>query len=276
MGNQQSIGFPSGMLGDHHLKINVVGETEDWIALDKPKDIAIRQHPWNAKAPNIDSALNRQLKTKKPELLKCNATLFGSVFIMEPEISGVALFAKHKTSLAALRNLTGSSKLQFKFLLVTKSNQEDTYDRILADEPLLVHNTKPKMIPSTAKGKKAQTHFKQIYASPSGWRLWEATTPFPRLHQVRAHASVKKIPILGDLSYSGPDIPLLNRSRKDSKQTRQPVFRGIALHLSEVTLPDLKEPDKLIRVSAEPPKNFKLLLKHLKLNHTNLNQSAGS
>lgn len=267
--SQQFIGFPSGILGDRPFRLPVIDETKDWIAINKPAGVAIRQHPWNADLPDMDTALNRQLQAQKPELLRGGATVFGSVFTMDPEISGVSLFAKHRLSLAELRNLAGSDKLQFKFLLVTKSQGAEEPDERIADAPLLVHNVKPKMIPSTAKGKKARTQFTRIDESTSGWALWEAKTAFPRFHQIRAHASIAGIPVLGDSLYSGAAIPLLSEfvARKPAvAEMHQPVYDGIALHLSEVFLPDSgKDGTGSKQLNAELPKRFRLMLKRLKL-----------
>lgn len=269
MSSQKFVGFPSGFLGTGPRRLQVIDETKDWIAIDKPARVAIRQHPWNADLPNMDTALNQQLEAQKPELVRSGATVFGSVFTMDPEISGVSLFAKHRASLAELRNWVGSHKLQFKFLLITQSRGSEELDEIIADAPLLVHNVKPKMIPSTAKGKKAWTQFIRMDESTSGWALWEAKTFFPRVHQIRAHASMEGIPVLGDSLYSGAAIPLLGEfiaGKSAGAEKRRPIFDGIALHLSEVILPnsgnDVTGPRRL---NAELPKQFGLLLKRLEL-----------
>ena len=265
--SKRFIGFPPGLLTDRPLRVPVIAETADWVALDKPAGVALRQHPWNSGMADMDAALNRQLQEQKPELVKSGATLFGSAYGMEPEISGVALFAKHRDALGWLRNQVGSEKLQFKFLLVAKSDTSEVADDFIADAPLLVHNTKPKMIPSTAKGKKARTHFRRIHRSSLGWSLWEANTLFPRFHQVRAHAAVEGIAVLGDSLYAGPDVPLLSElmQKKRTVEMHYPVFNGIALHLSEVLLPGLEDHSGAITLRAVLPKHFKLLLNRLQI-----------
>ena len=97
-----------------------------------------------------------------------------------------------------------------------------------ADAPLLPHNVKPKMIPSTAKGKKAFTSFRRIAESPKGWALWEATVDFFRPHQIRAHAAVLGLPILGDDLYGGPGAPTQRDllPKKQRARLHLPVFHG--------------------------------------------------
>jgi len=268
--SKQFIGFPPGLILDRPLRLPVIKETDDWIAVEKLAGIAIRQHPWSHGKVDMDAALNEQLQAQKPELVRRGATRFGSVYNVEPEISGVALFAKHKKSMMELRNLAGSDKLQFIFLLVTKSDVSKEIDEKIADAPLLPHNVKPKMIPSTAKGKKARTHFKRIHQSTAGWALWQARTAFPRYHQVRAHAAVEGIPVLGDSLYSGPEIPLLSdlMSGKRTIRMQQPIFDNIALHLTKVILPDFETGAESVQLTAKLQKHFKLLLERLELKYS--------
>ena len=260
------IGFPSGLLTNSPLRMSVLSETDDWFAVDRPAGIPIRQHPWNLGISDMDSALNRQIQAKKPELLRSGATMFGSIFYIEPEISGVALFAKNRNSLAKLRNCFGSEQFKFKFVLVAKTADINEFT---INAPLLPHNTKPKMIPSTAKGKKAQTAFKRLDESPLGFAIWEACTAFPRPHQVRAHAAIQKIAPMGDILYSGATSPLLSEitQKKRVIKAQRPLFDHIPLHLSEVAFSLNGDRTETILIVADLPKDFKLLMKRLKLNH---------
>jgi tRNA pseudouridine32 synthase/23S rRNA pseudouridine746 synthase len=271
LNNKAFVGFPSGLLVDRPLRIPVIAQSKEWIALNKPAGIAIRQHPWNHGMTDLDTALNRQLKAQKPELMESGATLFGSIYNIEPEISGVALFAKHRNALGELRNLAGSEKLEFKFLLVAKSGALGAVNELTADAPLLAHNTKPKMIPSTAKGKKACTYFLRMQEGASGWSLWTAVTQFPRLHQVRSHAFVEGIEILGDSLYSSSSVPLLSElmpKKKSTVELSRPIFDGIAVHLIEVLLPVSKSNPEAITLRAALPRHLKILLDRLNLKYS--------
>ena len=264
---QDFIGFPSGLLGDVPLRIPVINDAEDWIALEKPVGVGVRQHPWDVSVPDMDSALNSQLKANKPELLRHEAVFFGSVYYLEPEVSGVSVFAKNREGLNRLRNQLGSEELQFRFLFVTRGGLAAEAHEFTADAPLLIHNTKPKMIPSTAKGKKARTQFRLLFESRLGWALWEARTSYIRPHQVRVHAATHGFPIMGDETYSGPKAPPLSDflSKKSTSAVFCPVFNGIALHLFKVIIPmsDLKT--GTIELFAEPSKYFQLMLQRMQL-----------
>jgi 23S rRNA-/tRNA-specific pseudouridylate synthase len=261
------IGFPPPLLGDVPLRLPVIGEAGGWLALEKPAGVGLREHPWYPGVPDLDAALNKQLLAEKPELLRREAALFGSVYYLDPEISGVAVFAKSRESLADLRNHFGSGNCFFRFLFVTRAGIAGGAREIVADAPLLPHNTKPKMIPSTAKGKKTVTNFRLLCDSDAGWALWEATSAFLRPHQVRAHASVVGVPVMGDELYEGPSIPILSEllPNKRTAGIRFPVFNGVALHLREVRLPENDGLTEPFQVQAELPRHFRVLLQRMRL-----------
>jgi len=264
---QNSIGFPPGMLADAPFRMPVIGESDGWIAVEKPTGVGMREHPWDAGVPDMDAALNKQLQAEKPELVKRGATLFGSAYYLDPAISGVALFAKNRDSLTELKNLVGSAELRYRFFFVTKARAAGGAKEVVANAPLLPHNTKPKMIPSSAKGKKSTTEFKLLSESHLGWALWEATTSFLRPHQVRVHAAVQELPVMGDVLYAGPEAPLLSEllPNKRTSGIKFPVLDGLALHLGEVILPASSEAAAAVSLRAELPRHFRVMLQRMQL-----------
>lgn len=260
---KNALGFPPPLLGEQPFRMPVLAQQSGWIALEKPAGFGTRAHPWDA-APDMDAALNLQLQAQKPELLRCGAEIFASVYYLDPVISGIAVFAKTRAASADLRNRFGSGGCRFRFQFVTTVRGPGMPAEIRADAPLLPHNVKPKMIPSTAKGKKAFTDFKRIAESPKGWALWEASAGFFRPHQIRAHAATSEIPVLGDDLYGGPEAPTQRdlQPRKQRSGVHLPVFRGIALHLAEV---QLIPSDAESVIACEPPKHLRLLYRRMGL-----------
>jgi 23S rRNA-/tRNA-specific pseudouridylate synthase len=259
---KNAIGFPPPLLGEAPMRLPVLAETEGWIALEKPAGVGTRAYPWDSE-PDLDGALNAQLQAEKPELLRRGASLFGSVYYLDPAISGVSVFAKNRETLADLRNDFGSGHCRFRFQFITPA-QPGLDSELSSDAPLLPHNVKPKMIPSTAKGKKAFTAFRRIVESSKGWVLWEANVDFFRPHQVRAHAAVLELPILGDSLYGGPPAPTQRElhPKKQRSGLNLPSFEGIALHLAEV---QLVPGDKSATIHCAPPKHLRLLLRRMGL-----------
>lgn len=245
------------------MRLPVLAESEAWLALDKPAGIGVRAYPWD-ELPDLDAGLNAQLERGKPELLRTGASLFGSVYYLDPEISGVALFAKSRDQVAALRNRYGSGDCHFVFHFVA-AHQDELEPEFEADAPLLQHRVKPKMIPSTAKGKKSFTTLRRVRESDTGWDLWEAQTDFFRPHQVRAHAATHGIAVLGDALYDGPEAPRVRQLQPRARRSDldMPVYRGLAVHLSSVDLPVEAASG---RVESPLPKQFALLLQRLGLN----------
>ncbi len=266
MTKETAIGFPPPLLGELPLRLPILAETEAWLALDKPEGIGIREHLWDVGVPNLDTALNSQLRQGKPELLRTKASTFGSVYYLEPEASGIALFGKNRKAIADLRNVYGSGHLECGFLFVARHRGEKVGVELSADAPLLPHHTKLKMVPSTAKGKKASTAFHLISISASGWALWKAIVGFIRPHQARAHAAVLGRPVLGDALYEGPMAPTLAdlQPKKRGPGMSASIFEGVALHLNEVVIPacDLAAG---VRIRAPLSRRFAVLLQYLGL-----------
>lgn len=261
---KDALGFPPPLLGESPLRMAVLGETEGWIALNKPAGVGVRAYPWDD-APDMDGALNTQLQAGKPELVRRGASLFGSVYYLDPVISGVAVFAKNRASLAELRNTFGSGASRFRFLFVTAAQTAGEEPVRRADAPLLPHNVKPKMIPSTAKGKKAFTNFRRLAESTKGWELWEATVDFFRPHQIRCHAAVLEMPVMGDVLYGGAEAPTqgeLHPNKQRGAALGLPTFYGVALHLVDV---ELLPGDPAASVRCELPKHFRLMLRRMGL-----------
>jgi 23S rRNA-/tRNA-specific pseudouridylate synthase len=258
-----AIGFPPPLLGESPQRLRLLAETADWLALDKPAGAGTRAHPWD-ETPDLDDGLNVQLDAGKPELQKTGASLFASVYYLDPEISGVALFAKNREALAGLRNCFGSGELQFTFRFLA-ADHPGLSPEVEADAPLLPHRVKPKMIPSTARGKKCRTIFTRLSRSELGWALWEAKACFLRPHQVRAHAAVQGIPVLGDALYGGPAAPTVRQLQPRARRSDldSAVFQGLAIHLARI---ELSGKFQEFRVQSDLPKPFALLLKRLACN----------
>ncbi len=257
------VGFPPPLLGARPLRLPVLHDAPEWCALDKPAGVGTRAHPWDAAARDLDTALNVQLQAGKRELAGFAATLFGSIYYLDADVSGIVVFAKTKEAVETLRNRFGSRDGRFTFRFVAR-DVSDLSDQWTADAPLLPHNVKPKMIPSTAKGKKCETHFRRLAVSGE-WAHWEAICDFFRPHQIRAHAAAGGIPILGDTLYDGPAVPTLAdlESRKKRRAGLvKPAYQGLPIRLCTVCL---DRADPATAIEAGPDKLMELFLKRLGL-----------
>ena len=134
----KAIGFREGLLSDDPLRMDVLANSTDFIALNKPANISLRQHPWDENSANLDAVLNHQLKEGKPEILALSAESFGSIYFYEKAISGIALFSKHKAALTFLRNAFGSGLMEFKFQFIAQA-EEGIEEHVINETPLIQH-----------------------------------------------------------------------------------------------------------------------------------------
>ncbi len=259
-----SIGFPQPLLGVKPVRINIVSEGDEWFILNKPPGISLRQHPWDGNMPNIDHALNLQLGQGKKEIMGMEPTLLGSVYYMDVLMSGGALYAKSKSSLAILRNAYGSGLMKFKFyfLAQTKTQMDDIFD---IDIPLLPHRNKSQMIPSTSKGKQSKTRFRRINQGFDGWGLWEAYVNFFRPHQIRIHAALSGLKLMNEFIYSGAKAPTLKMigMQKKLEDFKTPIFTDLALHLSSLEFKYPVSKESFNKVIVPQSKSFRAACKYL-------------
>lgn len=262
--SSKAIGFREGLLAKEPLRMDVVANSADFIALNKPSNISLRQHPWDENSANLDTALNHQLKEEKPEILALGAESFGSIYFYEKAISGIALFSKHKAALTFLRNAFGSGLMEFQFQFIAKA-EEGIEEHIINETPLIQHRYKFKMVPSTAKGKRSRTEFKCLKRGTDSWGLWQAKCNFFRPHQLRIHASLSGFQLMNDDLYRGVDAPTLASVGKQKKvgDSDTKIFLNLALTLNTVQFSS--ESSESIRLAAEPPKAFKTALNYLGL-----------
>lgn len=258
-----AIGFPPPLLGDEPYRLPILGLAPDWVAITKPRGIAMREHPWTIESPNLDSALNAQLQNAKPELLRLPASCFGSIYALEPEYSGVALFGLNRNGIASLREAYGDGQITSEFHFATRGDGGPA-ERVI-QAPLMPHNTKAKMIPSSAKGKKCTTTFARLAQNSTGWELWSAKLGLMRPHQVRLHAALAGIPIMGDEIYDGPAVPSLYEldSRKHGAGAKVPLFDGLAAHLQGIKLPEISD-----SINSPLPKRLAACFKRMSLPST--------
>ena len=260
----KAIGFREGLLSDKPLRMDVLANDNDFIALNKPTNISLRQHPWDENSPNLDTALNYQLKQGKPEILALGAESFGSIYFYEKAISGIALFSKHKAALTFLRNGFGSGLMEFQFQFIARTGK-GIEEHIVNETPLIQHRYKFKMVPSTARGKRSRTEFTCLKRGADSWGLWQAKCNYFRPHQLRIHASLSGFQLMNDDLYRGvnaPTLALLGKHKKAGDKGTK-IFKDLALTLNTVHF--ALESSKSIHLFTEPPKAFKAALKHLGL-----------
>lgn len=258
---QTFIGFPSPLLGAEPVRLPVLFNSENAIALPKPAGTVTSYYDWYPRAPGLAEAISTQAAAGKPELARLGiGTRVSPAYPMDAEMSGVALFAKNGAANEFLLNALGSGQMRFvfRFLAAKGSNVPDSFE---CDLPLARHHTKALVLVSSTTGKKSRTTFRKIGdAGPFAW--WEAESDFPRIHQVRVHAHESGLRIVGDTLYSREPLPFLSRYKRDfdpgKNKEEQPLCDQMCLHLYSVSFPDMDGSTHEV-VAPIPPRILKMV-----------------
>lgn len=258
----QYIGFRTGLLSEKPLRLRVLKVAGGVIALEKPVNILVDEHPWYGSKGSIVEGIRKQLQEKKPELERLGVLEVHEVFFLEPEITGTVLFVVDKEKLDRVRNMYGSEKMEFTFRLLAVENA-DLSEEVECDLPIAPGKGKFMEV-SHVRGKKCKTTFCRLQRI-GGYSLWEAKTEYIRLHQIRIHAHEVGLRIVGDKVYSNLNSVYLSdiksNYRSKGREDEMPLYGDICLHLGHVKWPDGS--NGKYEVECPLPKKFKVLLEKL-------------
>ncbi|UPA28445.1 MAG: hypothetical protein LW808_004085 [Verrucomicrobiota bacterium] len=161
------------------------------------------------------------------------------IYPLDPELSGVVLYAKNKGSLCELRNAYGSQ--QFTFHWTVLAQKQVLEESITCSLPIAKSADGNGMKISHRMGKQAQTKFQKQNNIGKSFTLWSAETHFIRPHQIRIHAYEVGIPVLGESLYNTTPIPSLSDLKSHVKENRkgppEPIYDSVMIHLSSVSFP---------------------------------------
>ena len=261
------IGFPSPLLGSAPIRLEVLYIDKGLLALNLPGGLLLKEHIFY-EGLTIQEGLLHQLRAQKPELIGLGIETIKPLYFLEPELSGLIYLSIQKESLDPLRNSLGSNHFIFKFILIAW-HCDELGDSMTCKMPLRAKPAKKKM-ESDPKGNQSQTHFKRIKVG-TFFDVWQAESFYPRIHQIRFHASCLNIPVCGETCYQKNEPLLLSKAKgKSSFKDEKPLIFRPAIHLSCLemvkndALPEaLTKPFTKPALEAPFPKNFRVALHHL-------------
>jgi 23S rRNA pseudouridine1911/1915/1917 synthase len=238
----------------HHVRPEILAETNDWVAVNKPSGLLSIQDRHQHELPSVKGWLDHQ---------------YGQVFIVhriDKDTSGLLLFAKHEEAHKYLNNLFESRQVQKKYLGIvhgTPLQTEGTIDAAMAEHPakngsMVVH----------AKGKPAITHYK-VLQSFGKFSLLEFDIETGRTHQIRVHAKHLGHPIVCDPIYSdGKGVFLSDFKRKvhlgKFTEEERPLLHRLGLHAYQLSFTDSN--GQAISLEAPLHKDMRALLQQLEKN----------
>jgi len=272
MSARECITFPAGVLGAEPARLPVLARGEGWMALAKPAGVSVGSEALEPTAADLIGALQSALAAGKPQLLRLGITHAGRVHHIDAAATGAVVLALGAEAEARSRNDVGSQRWEFVFDVLAEANVGDEPAPLTCDLPLVRHATEPRMVVSHATGKKCATTFTPV-RSLGRWGLWEARTQDNRPHQIRVHARESGLRIPGENTYGR--VPRVFLSQLKSKyraggDDERPLHPGLALHLREIGFRGAAE--AAIRVVAERPKSFEVLLRRLADSATGVRQ----
>jgi 23S rRNA pseudouridine1911/1915/1917 synthase len=232
------LGFPAPLLGMTPVRLPVVSDDGDALALIKPAGILVRKDNWYPRLPVLVEAIRYQAAQGKPEFKRMRIPEEGlwPVWDLDPECHGPVLFARNRDTAEHMRSEVGAENWRFTFLLLV--DREAAPESALCDLPLARHEQRPRMLISHSTGKRARTEFRDLGAIGRR-RLVSATAPFLRRHQILLHALELNMPVLGDGIYAGKPLPMLSAIKRTYRPSRnreeKPLYDGPAYFLHKVT-----------------------------------------
>ncbi|MFO7724496.1 MAG: pseudouridine synthase [Oceanipulchritudo sp.] len=256
----QHLGFPAPLLGLKSLRLPVLLDEGDLIALAKPAEVLVHKDSWYPRLPVLVEAIRYQAGLGKPEFRRQNIGPEGlwPVCDLDPEFFGPVVFARRRETAEELRNQFGSGQfdLTYRFIASTTSAE----DPRVCELPLARHDHWPRMLVSHATGKKARTAF-TVDRLVGAYALCTARIHFPRRHQLLLHAYESGLPVLGDVIYAKSPAPLLSNLKRSYRPRRdreeRPLFEGPAAYLETISH------GSAFRVTSPEPPRWKALLNQL-------------
>ena len=259
MACSEKLGFPPGLLDERPVRLGVPDfRAGAYVAVNKPAGIYLEADGIAENPRTIIAGIKAQ--AGKAEIGRLGIEAPYSVFVLDPEISGIALIASNKDSAANLRNAFGSGQFEFEFEFLSERPYGGVEE--VVDLPLLRHETKPRAIVSHRFGKKSKTSF-SLKEDLGDWQLWSAKTDFLRWHQIRIHAAEAGLRMVGDDTYVRVRKIFLSRLKHGQYKGEEtsPIYDSLALHLKKISFPFGGE---RIEISAPAPKGYEVQLKKIR------------
>ena len=227
----------------------ILFENDNYIVINKPAFVA------SLDDRNDEINVLGLAKRYNPQAQLCHR--------LDKETSGALAIAKKPEAYRAL-------SLQFEKREVIKEYHAvvegiHSFNNLTIDAPIFMSGKGTVRI-DNQRGKMSSTTVNTLKA----FRVHTLLACFPhsgRMHQIRIHLAYRKAPIIGDLIYGGRQFYLssIKKHYHLKKGTEElPLIKRIALHARQLEFKDLT--GKGLKIDADYPKDFSVLLKQLEKN----------
>ena len=210
-------------------KIDIIAETDHWIALNKPSGL-LSIPDREQSEPSLKDFLNEK---------------YGKVFIvhrLDKATSGLILFAKDEATHKVLSKQFEERSVEKFYLGLVNGILMSSEGSI--DAPIMEHPAKTSFYLTHQKGKASLTDYQVLKEyGPYSWLQFQIHTG--RTHQIRVHMKHIGHPIVCDELY-GSDAPVLLSSIKRKKfklskadEEERPLLHRLALHAWKLSFADI-------------------------------------
>ncbi|MCG8326735.1 MAG: RNA pseudouridine synthase [Chitinophagales bacterium] len=180
------------------MKIEVIAETNKWIAVSKPAGIQVERNPFG---PSAESLVYDYLSSKY------HNPFVGVIHRIDRPTSGLVLMAKKPNTLKQLNRLFSQQEISKQYLArVDKSPKSKTgtlehwLEKRLKEKMAWVHESEQ------AGAKRCQLEYEQLKTYDNGQVLLLIRPITGRYHQIRAQLTAIDCSIVGDEKY-GSTLP---------------------------------------------------------------------
>ncbi len=238
----------------HDQRPEILLETPDWIAVNKPSGLLTIPDRHNHDLPTVKGWLEHK---------------YGPVFTVhriDRDTSGLLLFARNEAAHKYLSQLFESRNVEKIYLGIVLGKPISDTGTIA--EPIAEHPAKNGTMVVNRKGKMAVTHYKVLEAF-NHYSLLEFNIETGRTHQIRVHAKHMGHPIAADPLYGNRKPVFLSdfkRNVKLGKFTEQenPLLSRLALHAYKIKFTDMDS--KVVELEAPLYKDMRALVNQLERN----------
>ena len=231
------------------IPINIVYEDDDIIVVNKPKGMVV--HP---AAGNYTGTLVSALLYHCGERLSAIGGVIrpGIVHRIDKDTSGLLVVAKNDAAHLSLSEQIKEHRVSriYHAVAIGGLDEDFTVDLPIGRHPI----DRKKMAVTEKNSKNAITHISVLERFPGATYI-RCELETGRTHQIRVHLSHKNHPLLGDLVYGSPKLPL---NQKFAKETE-----GQCLHAKELILTHPRTGEQM-RFVCEIPAYFQDVLKKLR------------
>lgn len=245
-------------------EIPVLFEDAHLLALDKPAGLLTAPDPNAPERPTLVTLLHAGIAAGKPWAQERGLAYLMNAHRLDPETSGVILFAKSKSVLVVLADFFGVDKPGKKYMALAHGVPSE--DRFEIDAKLAPHLARPGMMSVDREhGKRSRTLF-EVLEKFSRNTLLRCEPLTLRLHQIRVHLCHAGLRLAGDELYGGKPL-WLSRLKPDFRlkpgKTERPLIARPALHAEQLTLPHPLT-GEVLTITAPWPKDLTVAVKYLR------------